>query len=87
MKTLETMKEEIIRFRCDKCMSKFEMTEQELEENDWTYGEHKKGGEWDHPHNPLNWFYCPVCGMKRTMNHKSIHRYFIMDNGREVQIY
>jgi predicted RNA-binding Zn-ribbon protein involved in translation (DUF1610 family) len=87
MKTLETMKEEIFRFRCSRCRSKFEMTKQEREENDWEYGEHEKGGRYDYPHNPVDHFYCPVCGKVETMDRQSIHRYFIMDSGREVQDY
>lgn len=87
MKTLEAMRQEIFRFRCSRCMSKFEFTKEERYENDWEYGEHKKGGRWEFPHNPVNWFYCPVCNKKETMKRNSIHKYFIMDNGTEVMDY
>ena len=85
MKTLETMKEEMYSFRCNRCRSKFEMTKDERKENDWVNGEHKKGGTNDYPHNPTNRFYCPVC--KKQQNMHDIHRYFVMDNGNVVYDY
>ena len=87
MKTLESMKKEIYRFRCARCRSMFEMTKEERVENDWEYGEHAKDGKFDYPHNPRDHFYCPVCNQVRSMERKSIHRYFVMDNGNEVQDY
>ena len=87
MKTLEAMTNEIYRFRCSRCKSKFEMTKEEREENDWMHGEHPKGGRWDYPHNPLDHFYCPICNKVQTMDSRSVHRYFVMSNGNEVQDY
>lgn len=87
MKALETKTKVIFRFRCDRCKSLYEITEEERKEIDWKYGEHKKGGEYTYPHNPINKFYCPTCDTVRYMDDRSIHKYFVMDNGNEVMDY
>jgi len=87
MKTLEAMKKEIYRFRCGRCRSQFEVDKDERIAIDWKYGEHEPGGRYDYPHNPLDHFYCPVCECVRTMDKRTIHRFFVMDNGTEVMDY
>ena len=80
MKILQKHKSVLYRFRCDRCSSQFEMTEEEREENNWEYGKHKKGGDWSYPHNPLNKFFCPICNKVEYMNNKTIHRYVILED-------
>ena len=79
MKILQRHKSVLYRFRCSRCSSQFEMTEEERTENDWEYGENKKG-ERDYPHNPVNKFFCPICDKVEFMEDRTIHRYVILED-------
>ena len=88
MKILQKRVNVVYRFRCNRCKSKFEMTEEEKLENDWKFDE----GDKSNPHhtepiNPMNHFYFPVCECVRYVNKYDFHRYSIMDNGFEVRDY
>jgi hypothetical protein len=40
------------------------------------------------PHNPMDYFDCPVCGREKTYSKKSeSHRFTILDNGKEHMDY
>ena len=86
MKTLEQSVNVIYRFRCNKCKSKFEMTQEERTENDWNHTEGDKTNR-SYPHNPTDKFDCPVCNSVQRMDFHSIHKFFVMDNGMEFQDY
>lgn len=92
MKILEKKVDRIYRFRCHYCRSKFEMTEAEKIENDWTYNEgngtrEEREARGVGPHNPLEHFWCPICNKKSFVSRCDMHRYTIMDNGIEHQDY
>ena len=90
MKTLQKRVQILYRFRCQRCRSKFEMTEEEKIENDWKFTDIKdrrsreEGGR---PHNPLDKFDCPVCGCTRYVMRRDMHRYSVMNDGTEIQDY
>lgn len=85
MKTLEKQIEKIYRFRCDRCQSLFEMTQEEKMENDWLFHEGNKKALI--PHNPLDKFMCPVCNCQRHVRSGDMHCFHVMDNGKEIQEY
>lgn len=95
MKTLEKRVRILYRFRCSTCKSKFEMTEDEKRENDIKFTtdwakkleREKKYGLEARPHNPLDYFDCPVCGCKRSVRSGDMHKYSVMDNGAEIMHY
>lgn len=65
MKTLQKRVQVLYRFRCERCRSKFEMTEEEKLENDWKFDDRKDKeklrAEGRFPMNILDNFDCPVC--------------------------
>ena len=61
------------------------MTKREKEENDWKFGDNRGNRKRLFPHNPLDKFYCPVCGTVRYG--KEMRRVDVMDNGIEVTEY
>ena len=85
MKTLQKQVDIIWRFRCERCRSKFEMTNEEKLENDRKHNEsvHPE----DHVHNPLNHFDCPVCGKVEYVRRGEMHKFVLMDDGSEIQEY
>lgn len=100
MKTLQKRVQILYRFRCERCRSKFEMTEEEKLENDWKFTGYKysnKEGKYifkevdresaRYPHNPLDNFECPVCNCVRHVSVGDMHRYSVMDDGTEVKDY
>lgn len=99
MKKIESRVQVLYRFRCDKCRSNFEMTEEEKIENDWKFTNYKfsrQENKWvcgpvnrdvDLRHNPLDHFDCPICGDVQIVRRGDMHRFSIMDNGREIQDY
>lgn len=95
MKILQKRVQVLYRFRCKRCRSKFEMTEEEKRENDikftddWADRLKKEElyGSKASPHNPLNWFDCPVCGTKRSVRNTDMHKFSVMDDGTEIQDY
>lgn len=89
MKTLQKRVQILYRFRCERCRSKFEMTEEEKTENDWEFNEckHSKRENGDRPHNPMDYFNCPVCKCRRYVMRKDMHRYSVMDDGTEIMDY
>ena len=88
MKTLQKRVQVLYRFRCERCRSKFEMTEEEKLENDWKFDDHKdkerRRAEGRGPMNTLDYFDCPVCGCKRYVMRKDMHRFAVMDDGTEI---
>jgi hypothetical protein len=82
MKILEKKVKVLYRFRCNKCRSKFQMTDIEKNENDWRYGDRHDREKHSRPHNPLDKFYCPVC--HNVQYGKDLHKIHVMDNGNEV---
>ena len=91
MKTLQKRVQVLYRFRCERCRSKFEMTEEEKLENDWKFDDHrdkeKRRAEGRGPMNNLDYFDCPVCGCKRYVMKKDMHRFAVMDDGTEIMEY
>ena len=91
MKTLQKRVQVLYRFRCERCRSKFEMTEEEKLENDWKFDDHKdkerRRAEGRGPMNTLDYFDCPVCGCKRYVMRKDMHRFAVMDDGTEIMEY
>ena len=88
MKTLQKRVQVLYRFRCDRCRSKFEMTEEEKLENDWKFDEGDKSNPYHtSPSNPLDHFDCPVCGCVRYVRKNDMHRFSVMDDGTEVMDY
>lgn len=82
MKLLEKETKVLYRFRCSKCRSKFEMTKQEKEANDWKYTD-KKEFKFK-SHNPLWEFNCPVCKRDRYVLPKDMQVVHVMSTGIEV---
>lgn len=95
MKTLQKRVQVLYRFRCDRCRSKFEMTENEKRENDIKYTEdwadrleqQKKYGWEPTPRNLYDKFYCPVCETERIVRRGDMHRYSVMDDETEIMEY
>lgn len=99
MKTLQERVQILYRFRCERCRSQFEMTEEEKIENDWKFTNYKfsrEKNEWvcgpvdrnkDHRHNPQNHFDCPVCKRVSYVRRNDMHRYSVMNDGTEIQDY
>lgn len=91
MKTLQKRVQTLYRFRCERCSSKFEMTEEEKLENDWKFDDgkdkEKRRAEGRTPNNPLDHFDCPVCSCRRYVMRKDMHRFAVMDDGTEIMEY
>ena len=91
MKTLQKRVQVLYRFRCERCRSKFEMTEEEKLENDWKFDDRKYKeklrAEGHIPMNHLDHFDCPVCGCKRYVSRGDMHRFAVMDDGTEIMEY
>ena len=90
MKTLEGRTKRIYRFRCDRCNSKFEITEEEKMDIDWEFSddEQKKWSLEDPKYRPSNYpwkFNCPICKRVRTVH--DVSAIDVMDNGKEVIVY
>ena len=79
------------RFRCSCCYSKFELTEEEKLENDWKFDdmddkeERRAAGHF--PFNSSDYFDCPVCSGVRTASRGSMHKFAVMDSGKEIRVY
>ena len=71
------------------------MTEEEKRENDIKFTDdwadrlrqQEEYGWEPHPHNPLDRFDCPVCGVVRYVRRNEMHRYSVMDDGTEIMDY
>lgn len=95
MKILQKEVQILYRFRCERCRSKFEMTEEEKCENDIKFTEdwakqlenQEQYGWTPLPHNPYDRFDCPVCNCSRIVRRGDIHRYHVMDDGTEIMDY
>lgn len=91
MKTLQKRVQVLYRFRCGRCRSEFEMTEEEKLENDWKFDyriyKEKFRAEGRNPKNPLDHFDCPVCGCERYVSRGDMHRFAVMDDGTEIMEY
>lgn len=66
------------------------MTEQEKEENDRCFdawiGKHANEPDYI-PFNPGHKFNCPICGEVREVRRNEYHKFFIMNDGEELQQY
>lgn len=91
MKTLQKRVQTLYRFRCERCRSQFEMTEEEKLENDWKFDDRKNKDELRAkgygPNNFLDHFDCPVCECKRCVHRGDMHMYVVMDDGTEIREY
>lgn len=100
MKTLQKRVQVLYRFRCERCRSQFEMTEEEKLENDWKFTgyeySYKEGKHVfkevnreieKYPHNLLDHFECPVCNCVRYVRKNEMHRFSVMDDGTEIKDY
>ena len=91
MKTLQKRVQVLYRFRCERCRSKFEMTEEEKLENDWKFDDRKDKEklrtEGRFRINPSDTFDCPVCGCERRVSRGDMHRIDVMDDGTEIMEY
>ena len=99
MKTLQERVQIVYRFRCARCRSQFEMTEEEKIENDWKFTNYKFSREknaWvcepvdrdkDLRHNLLDHFDCPICKCVSYVHRNDMHKYSVMDDGTEIQDY
>ena len=91
MKTLQKRVQVLYRFRCERCRSKFEMTEEEKLENDWKFDDRidkeKLRTEGRFPINHSDTFDCPVCGCERRVSRGDMHRIDVMDDGTEIMEY
>lgn len=88
MKTLQKRVQVVYRFRCQRCRSKFEMTEEEKLENDWKFDAGDKSNPYHtNPLNPMNNFDCPVCQTISYVYKEEMHRYSVMDDGTEIMDY
>lgn len=86
MKTLQKQVDILWRFRCERCRSKFEMTDAEKVENDKKFSEVDETSS-IYPHNPMNYFDCPVCNTRRYVRRNEMHKFMLMDDGSEFQEY
>ena len=95
MKTLQKRVQILYRFRCERCRSKFEMTEEEKRDNDIKFTDNwdrqlknqEEYGLEPRPNNPHYKFYCPVCKTERYVRRNDMHRYSVMDDGTEIMDY
>lgn len=91
MKTLQKQVDILWRFRCDRCRSKFEMTNEEKLDNDWKFNEssvYKDRNEpGAFPHNPMEHFDCPVCGKVEYVRRGEMHKFILFDDGTEFKEY
>ena len=88
MKTLQKEVQILYRFRCDKCRSQFEMTEEEKIENDWKFSNYefsRKENRWIC--GPLDRFDCPICNAVSYVRRNDMHRFHVMDDGTEIKDY
>lgn len=86
MKTLQKQVDIIWRFRCERCRSKFEMTNEEKLENDRKYDE-SVHPDYNFPMNHMEYFDCPVCNTRRYVRRGEMHKFMLMDDGSEFQEY
>lgn len=86
MKTLQKQVNILWRFRCERCRSRFEMTNEEKMENDRKYDE-SVHPNYNWPHNPMEYFDCPVCGRREYVRRGEMHKFIVMDDGTELQEY
>ena len=86
MKILQKQIGIIWRFRCERCRSQFEMTDEEKLENDKKFSEVSETSA-IYPFNPMHHFDCPVCNTKRYVRRDEMHKFIVMDDGREIVEY
>lgn len=88
MKTLQQKAKIVYRFRCMRCRSLFEMTEEEKLDNDWLFDDYPKKDErrakGHYPRNPLDYFNCPVCNDVSFPKKVDMQKVAIMDDGTEI---
>lgn len=99
MKTLQKKVQVLYRFRCERCRSQFEMTEEEKIENDWKFTNYHYSNEKheyvcgpvnrdkDHRSNYMKYFDCPVCKCVSFVRRNEMHKYTVMDDGTEIKHY
>ena len=88
MKTLQQKAKIVYRFRCFRCRSLFEMTEEEKLDNDWLFDRRPDKDDLRaqgyHPRNPLDNFNCPVCGKVSFSKKNDMQKIAVMDDGTEI---
>lgn len=88
MKTLQQKAKIVYRFRCFKCRSLFEMTEEEKLDNDWRFDSRPNKDDLrakgQHPRNSLDNFNCPVCNDVSFPKKIDTRKVAIMDDGTEI---
>lgn len=88
MKTLQQKAKIVYRFRCMRCRSLFEMTEEEKVDNDWLFDRHPNKDDLrakgHHPLNIYDYFNCPVCNDVSFPKKIDIRKVAIMDDGTEI---
>lgn len=99
MKVLErSTAKHVYRRRCIRCKSVIELDDEDKREFDLKYDESWRVKEKSleerrndmeyHPHNPMDYFDCPVCGTKKTYATRSeSHKFTILENGKEYMDY
>lgn len=88
MKTLQQKATIVYRFRCVKCRSLFEMTEEEKLDNDWQFDDYpnkdNRKAKGYHPRNSYGYFNCPVCNDVSFSKKVDMQKVAIMDDGTEI---
>lgn len=86
MKTLQKQVAILWRFRCERCRSQFEMTDEEKMENDKKFSEVPETSL-IYPQNPMHHFDCPVCNTRRYVRNNEMHKIMVMNDGSEIKEY
>ena len=88
MKTLQQKAKIVYRFRCFRCRSLFEMTEEEKLDNDWLFDSRPNKDDLRaqgyRPRNASAYFNCPVCDKVSFPTKVKMHKVAIMDDGTEI---
>ena len=88
MKTLQRKVKFVYRFRCIRCRSLFEMTEEEKLDNDWLFDDRPNKDDLRakgrRPRNLCNYFNCPVCNNVSFSKKNDMQKVAVMDDGTEV---
>ena len=88
MKTLQQKAKIVYRFRCFRCRSLFEMTEEEKLDNDWLFDRRPDKDDLRangyRPRNALAYFNCPVCDKVSFPKKCDMQKVAVMDDGTEI---
>ena len=88
MKTLQQKAKIVYRFRCFRCRSLFEMTEEEKLDNDGLFDSRPNKDDLRandyRPRNASAYFNCPVCDKVSFSKKNDMQKVAVMDDGTEI---